>query len=216
MKKSIFISILLFLFIFSPLYAATPIKTPIDIDLINAQYQGHYLFDLSRDELTDIIGRPSSGDNLTKSKDLNIYLGSILNYYEKGISFWFTSADLDNKETCANIHIYLIKTYDEKNSDYFLPYQGNISNLKTDNLKKKNVFEVFSKYNPVDKYSEEEKEKLDKDKSVYGESTYKVLKENLYAINIDFKKYYLFFKYDPLSDFITDIMIVKKNVAVSK
>ncbi len=206
MKRILLVTILL---ISSSVFAAQP--QPQDkIDLINAKINNNYLFSMSMDKLTDNIGRPMIGEKGDVSKELAAYISTVFNYFNKGLSFWFNSPKVDKKELCYCLHIYLTKTFDKQNNDYFLPFRGFITDGVTINSKKKDILKLFSKYKPEDEYSPEKEKKIEETYSILGPGAVKTEKENLYMIIINQNNHHIEFKYDPVSNFINEIILIKK------
>jgi hypothetical protein len=94
---------------------------------------GKHIADLTLDNITDWLGRPSA------IKD-NEAFGMGVYYHERGLVFNVVHQKYDGQQHCSEIHIYLSRSWDNLFSKFFLPYTGVISknldsNWKIDRLK---------------------------------------------------------------------------------
>jgi hypothetical protein len=95
---------------------------PINIDLFNAQFNGKRITEISLDNITDWLGRPSAiRTNKEQVFGVDIY------YHNNGLVFNVAHAKDDEQQYCKYISIYLSKVWDSKFSEFFLPYKEMIS-----------------------------------------------------------------------------------------
>ena len=120
-----------------------------DIDLIAATVNGKAIFNLGLDELTDLMGRPSS----IKSAELfNKTKGVQLPYADKGLVFSCNHPDIDPRQTCEGFVIFLASTQTTEGGGPFAAFHGNLNYGLNSSWKAKDVLQAFAAYSPRDLY----------------------------------------------------------------
>jgi hypothetical protein len=126
---------------------AASTDTP-DLDLVNATINGHYIFDLSVDQVTDILGRPSGVLHPESKGEPNVVS---VQYIDRGLDFHFP----DPSKPCERLTVYLSRQGQSGESiGYFSPYPGTISRGLNANWKVKQLLDAFAEFNPRDHYSD--------------------------------------------------------------
>jgi len=112
-----------------------------DLDLLNATINGHYIFDLSVDQVTDIFGRPSGVLHPESKREPNAVS---VQYVDRGLDFQFP----DPSKPCERLTVYLSR------QGQFSSYSGTISRGLNANWKVKQLLDVFAEFKPHDYYND--------------------------------------------------------------
>jgi hypothetical protein len=95
---------------------------PINIDLFNPQLNEKRITEISLNNITDWLGRPSAiRSNEDKAFGVDIY------HHDRGLVFNVMYQEEDKQQHCQYVSVYLSKVWDVKFSRFFLPYDGIIS-----------------------------------------------------------------------------------------
>jgi hypothetical protein len=144
--------ILTFTFSLLPLVVSAEQGQPtkaMDIDLFNAQFNGRYIDEITLDDITNWLGRPSAIlTNKLESYGVEIF------YHKHGLGFNVQRQTNDSQQHCRGIHIYLAKAFDSRFSEYFLPYHGTISNNLNGSWKVPQVKLEFNSFQIKDYYND--------------------------------------------------------------
>ena len=128
----------------------------LDIDLIAASVNKTNIFNLTLDQVTDLIGRPAMVEDpwqYKNAKGETTKCGASLYYFEKGLSFHFNHPDSDPQQHCQRgVYIYLARTWDKKREHFFQPFQGKLSKGLDGTWKVKRVMAEFKEFSPKDRY----------------------------------------------------------------
>jgi hypothetical protein len=117
--------ILSFTFSLLPLIISAEQKQPIetmDINLFTAQFNGKHISEITIDDITNWLGRPSA--ILTNKDDA---FGVEIFYHKYGLGFNVSNQKDDSQQHCKHIHVYLTQQFDPRFYEHFLPYRGTIS-----------------------------------------------------------------------------------------
>lgn len=93
----------------------------LEIDLVNATINGGAVCELTIDEATDILGRPSA----VKPPVIEA-LGDEIFYHNLGLHLQFNSATIDPEKRLLFINIYFAETYDEDRAELYQAYLGSL------------------------------------------------------------------------------------------
>jgi len=130
----------------------------LEFDLIEAKFCGRNLFDLSLDQITDVLGRPTliSDPGARKVKlagaiDDWVPYGATADFDQAGLHFEFAHSDNDKNQRCISATIYLAKTWRSNHQAFFTPFPGKLSPKQVDGgWKSKRVLEEFAEFKPQD------------------------------------------------------------------
>lgn len=91
----------------------------LEIDMIDATINGEPICELTIDEATDILGRPSA-----VQAPLIEALGEQIFYHDLGLAVQFNSAAVDPKKRVLYMDVYFAETYDPERTKLYQPYSG--------------------------------------------------------------------------------------------
>lgn len=108
---------------------------PLNIDLLDARVNGKRINEMTLDDITNLLGRPSA----IKSKSSQVF-GVDVYYHEAGLVFNVKHLKEDKQQHCSEVYIYLSRVWDQDSSRFFLPFGGILSkgidgNWKVDRVK---------------------------------------------------------------------------------
>jgi hypothetical protein len=144
--------ILTFTFSLLPLVVSAEQGQPtkaMDIDLFNAQFNGKYIDEITLDDITNWLGRPSA----ILEYEQDVFVVDIY-YHERGLGFNVKSQKNDSQQHCRSIYVYLAKALDSRFSKYFLSYRGTISNNLNGNWKAPQVKLEFNSFQIKDYFED--------------------------------------------------------------
>jgi hypothetical protein len=144
--------ILTFTFSLLPLTISAEQKQPIetmDINLFNAQFNGKHILEITIDDITNWLGRPSA--ILTNEYDV---FGVEIFYHQYVLGFNVSNQKDDSQQYCRRVYIYLTEEFDPRFSRYFLPYRGAISKNLNGNWKIPQVKSEFNSFQMKDYYDD--------------------------------------------------------------
>lgn len=115
MKLARFIALALSTLIVSSLGLAQE----LEINMIDATVNGEAICELTIDEATDILGRPSAVE-----PPLIEVLGEQIFYHDLGLEVQFNSTTVDPEKRVLYLSIYFAETYDSERTKLYQPYSG--------------------------------------------------------------------------------------------
>ena len=187
-----------------------------DIDLISATLYGKTVFNLGLDELTDLMGRPS----LLKSPEFsNKTSGVQLAYADKGLAFACEHPDIDPRQTCEGVVIFLASTHTNENGGPYAVFRGNLNYGLNGRWKAKDVLQAFAAYKPRDLYDPQLAAlkgfaaELDKEtRRLRGRSSSPVgSDDHLTSIVITFPDHIVGIEYEDNTKFIERVIVTRKT-----
>jgi len=98
------------------------------------------LGDLDAETVTDILGRPTIVENNEATVDI---IGNKIIYHNLGLSFTFYPKKKDPKQKLYVIDLYLVKTWDKKHNEFFMPFLGKLIPELNANLKINEILPLF-------------------------------------------------------------------------
>ncbi len=125
-----------------------------DIDFVAATFHGKPLFDLSLDQLTDILGRPASIRPPNTPLSGEKKKGAMLAYFDKGLLFGCEHPDIDANQTVKAVQVYLARTRPSSGTP-FAAFAGTLSYGLSGDWKVPRVLETLAQYKPKDMYDPE-------------------------------------------------------------
>jgi hypothetical protein len=149
-------AVVISIFAFS-IFSHQPFAYGIDhIDLVKAKINDVYIFDLTVETVTDLLGKPES---ITPSEQAgSTKFGIWLSYYKAGLLFTFRHSEIEKEQYCSSVTIYLVRT-DERGRGIirgiFDAYPGKILRDVNRNWTARNVMQTFADCNPIDLYNPE-------------------------------------------------------------
>lgn len=93
----------------------------LEIDVIDATINGEAFCELSIDEATDILGRPSAVQPPVVEA-----LGDEIFYHNLGLHLQFNSASIDPEKRLLILTVYFAEMYDEERTELYQPYSGTL------------------------------------------------------------------------------------------
>jgi len=136
MKKQI---IVLIFFIFTSLTS----NAQISIDLNKMELNGSIkISELNAETITNILGRPSA---IANNEAIVDFIGNEIFYHSLGLSFEFNTKKKDLKQKVKNMDIYLVKTWDEKRNEFFMPFLDELIPELSPNMKIEEILFLFEK-----------------------------------------------------------------------
>jgi hypothetical protein len=138
MKKQI---IVLIFFIFTSLTS----NAQISIDLNKIELNGSIkISELNAETITNILGRPSA---IANNEAIVDFIGNEIFYHSLGLSFEFNTKKKDLKQKVKNMDIYLVKTWDEKRNEFFMPFLDELISELSPNMKIEEILFLFENDN---------------------------------------------------------------------
>lgn len=140
MKKlfaNVCVTFILTLFILIPISCYSQISIDLNKLVLNDSIK---LCELNIETLTNILGRPSAVEDLNK---FGATMGSKIHYFSLGLTFWFNSPQIDPEQRIWFMNLYLSKTWDEKNHEFFMPFSGNLNPNLNLNMKINDLLSLF-------------------------------------------------------------------------
>jgi hypothetical protein len=138
MKKQI---IVLIFFIFTSLTS----NAQISIDLNKIELNGSIkISELNAETITNILGRPSA---IANNEAIVDFIGNEIFYHSLGLSFEFNTKKKDLKQKVKNMDIYLVKTWDEKRNEFFMPFLDELIPELSPNMKIEEILFLFENDN---------------------------------------------------------------------
>jgi len=143
------------LFSFGALAEQSQAVETISIDLFNAQFNGKRITEISIDNITDWLGRPSAiRNNKEEAFGVDLY------YHDRGLVFNVIHQKDDKQQHCQYISVYLSKVWDSKFFKFFLPYNGIISKNLNGNWKVPQLKSEFNDFQMTDYHDNERMKKI--------------------------------------------------------
>ena len=112
----------------------------VSIDLLNLRLNQRPLANLTIDDITDILGRPSVSE---RSPEV---VGAMIHYQRLGLTFWFAPPYMHPGRRLLMITIYLSETYDPHSRRTFQPFPGKLLPLANANWKTRDTLKMLGAY----------------------------------------------------------------------
>lgn len=125
------------------------------LDLNNLKLNASPIKELNIESITNVLGRPSATNNSPIAPEIVEIVGAEIYYHDKGLKFCFKPKSEDPKERLKVAEIYLVKTWDNKNDKYFMPFKDKINPVVNPNMKLEKLIVLLKKFNPITKSAEE-------------------------------------------------------------
>ena len=117
-------------------------QQPVSIDIINATLNSSKVFEMTVDDVTTFLGRPSS----VEENRLVAEVGPQVHYHPHGLSFWFEGKKKSPEQRLFTLTIYLSKAWDAKAGKFFEPFQGRLTKDISGNWKSDRTVDEFKDY----------------------------------------------------------------------
>jgi hypothetical protein len=135
----------------------------LDVDLLDSRFNGKRINEITLDEITDWLGRPSGiVNNKADAFGVDIF------YHDYGLGFNVRDRNYDEQQHCVYVYVYLSKQFDRRFSKYFLPYKGTISKNINGSWKAPQVKSEFGTSKLTDYHNDEHMKNLASIKDVFS------------------------------------------------
>ncbi|MBE2180081.1 MAG: DUF4339 domain-containing protein [Chthoniobacterales bacterium] len=138
-----------------------PTPAPVSLDLIDAKFRDTDIFDLTLDQVTDILGRPATviSPAVARSGSSNPQ-GAYLTYPGLGLSFLFSHPEVDSEQHCKTFIVRFSSGTDDVTKEHVEPYHGTVSFGISSQWKTPKLMETLAQFDPRDMYDAEQAKAL--------------------------------------------------------
>lgn len=128
------------------LFVGSTVTAQNNLDLYKLTLNDSILCNLTIDQLTNMLGRPSA---IAKSNRWDVNSGPDVFYHNKGLKFWFWDKKSDKRQRLLGITVHLTKIWDENYNEFFYPFLGKVFPNLDANMKYSAILPLFKNY-PID------------------------------------------------------------------
>lgn len=121
------------------------------IDLYKLTLNDSILCNLTIDQLTNMLGRPSA---VAKSNRWNVNSGPEVFYHNKGLEFGFWDKKSDKRQRLLYITVHLTKIWDENYNEFYYPFPGKVFPNLDANMKYLTILPLFNNYPRDDRHND--------------------------------------------------------------
>lgn len=121
----------------------------VSIDLMGLRLNQKPLANLTIDDVTDILGRPSMSE---RSPEV---VGAMIHYQGLGLTFWFAPPYMHPGRRLLMIKIYLAKAHDPHSRSMFQPFPGKLIPSANANWKARDTLKTLTAFSPQQESPEE-------------------------------------------------------------
>lgn len=176
----------------------------VKLDLINQTINNDTpLTSLTIDAVTNTLGRPSV---VYRPPDyVSDIIGPSLFYHDLGLSFMFNPKSKDPDQKVMSIIIHLVRTWDDDNKKYFMPFSGNLNPAVNANLKIHDLISLLEGFKITIKEAEERRDETKK----MGLNANFI---NQDMLRVDMEDYYFNFFCEELTKFLEKVAIIFRSL----
>jgi hypothetical protein len=119
-------------------------QSPVSIDIIKATLNSANILEITLDDVTTMLGRPTFVEN-QDTMGLLDFLGAEIKYHSMGLSFIFEGKKNipPREQKLTALEIYLSRTRDAKTGNFFEPFSGRITKGISANWKSQRTVNEF-------------------------------------------------------------------------
>ncbi len=121
----------------------------VNIDLLNLRLNQIPLANLTIDNVTDILGRPSLSEPYPED------VGAKIHYQDLGLTFWFVPPYMHPSRRLLMLEIYLSKALDPHTKTVFQPFRGKLAPAGGANWKARDTLKAFAAFGPKEQTPEQ-------------------------------------------------------------
>lgn len=137
---------------------ATTVVFSQDVDLVEGDFEGEFLCELTMDDVTGIMSRPTVVEPAPEF--IADIIGPKLYYHDAGFVVWFRAGE-GGEEQILSLRGHLARTWDEDNSEWYEQYSGQLTPPVSGEWRKDQTLQELADYDPVEMSPDEQQEQFE-------------------------------------------------------
>jgi hypothetical protein len=180
-------------------------QSPVSIDIIKATLNSANILEITLDDVTTMLGRPTFVEN-DKAPGFLDFLGPQVMYHSMGLSFVFEGKKNipTHEQRLTALEIYLSRTWDAKTGNFFEPFSGRITKGISANWKSQRTVNEFKSF-PMHIITQDEHERRMKELfgSFYDRNAY----PSYYTVSFELPTHSISFLHEVVAHFLEKVQV---------